>query len=604
MLLGLDFETYYDKSYQLKQMTTEHYVRDPRFEPTGLGLATEGGSYWVPPTQIEDVLCALDWTQIELVCHNAQFDAFILYHHFGLRPTKVHCTLSLARLLFPNERHSLEKLAMRHLGSLKSVPYGEMLGVRLAAMPPDLVRRVGEGAQQDAALCLRLFLRWRALVPEQELTMLDWTIRMFTEPLLVGNAAELRLLEHREVMRLNELLERSGVDAKTLSSNEKFATFLTEWFGLEVPEKEGKPMPDGTPRWNPCVAASDQFMRDLLEDDDEEVQAVAQARIQAKSRITGTRAGMLAGMAERGPGRALPVFLHYAGARRTIRWSGGDRVNWQNFPRSGELGECIEAPEGHMLVICDAAQIEYRILCFVAGEQWPLDRFRTGADLYCEFGTEMYGRTITKADKLERYIGKKGVLSSGYGIGARMFLLRLKADGMDDMCMELAELAVGTYRRMHPHVKRMWQDGDIVVRRLAAREPQPMTWLTGDILAVEHDRIWLPNDTFLDFQITWDAGRGKFIRRDARGASPIWGGALTGEIVQSLARAFFTDVLDRIGVRPVWLRHDEAVWVVPNHLVEPFERHVETQFRQPPDWLAGIPLDCECWASKNYAKRG
>jgi hypothetical protein len=43
---------------------------------------------------------------------------------------------------------------------------------------------------------------------------------------------------------------------------------------------------------------------------------------------------------------------------------------------------------------------------------------RAGRDLYIEFATELYGRPITKADKPERSVGKKGVLSSGYGCGS------------------------------------------------------------------------------------------------------------------------------------------------------------------------------------------
>jgi DNA polymerase I-like protein with 3'-5' exonuclease and polymerase domains len=146
-------------------------------------------------------------------------------------------------------------------------------------------------------------------------------------------------------------------------------------------------------------------MQELQGDENPVVVQLAEARILTKSNIRATRAGRLADTADRGP---MPVFIYYFGAARTGRWSGGDKSNWQNFPRSAELSKCISAPDGHTLVICDAAQIEYRILCAVAGEQWPLDVFREGkTDPYCEVASGIFGRPITKADVEQRFLARK-----------------------------------------------------------------------------------------------------------------------------------------------------------------------------------------------------
>ena len=46
-LITLDFETYYNKDYSLKKLTTEEYVRDPRFEVLGIAVKVNNrGTEW------------------------------------------------------------------------------------------------------------------------------------------------------------------------------------------------------------------------------------------------------------------------------------------------------------------------------------------------------------------------------------------------------------------------------------------------------------------------------------------------------------------------------------------------------------------------------
>ena len=42
-IITLDFETYYDQDYSLFKMTTEEYVRDPRFQIIGLSVKVNNG---------------------------------------------------------------------------------------------------------------------------------------------------------------------------------------------------------------------------------------------------------------------------------------------------------------------------------------------------------------------------------------------------------------------------------------------------------------------------------------------------------------------------------------------------------------------------------
>ena len=43
-IITLDFETYFDDDYTLSKMTTEAYVRDPRFEAYGVGVRDDNGT--------------------------------------------------------------------------------------------------------------------------------------------------------------------------------------------------------------------------------------------------------------------------------------------------------------------------------------------------------------------------------------------------------------------------------------------------------------------------------------------------------------------------------------------------------------------------------
>ena len=74
------------------------------------------------------------------------------------------------------------------------------------------------------------------------------------------------------------------------------------------------------------------------------------------------------------------MYLTYAAAK-TLRFGGGDKTNWQNFRRGGEIRKSILAPEGHKLVIGDLSQIEYRLLCWVTGQTDKLNALVAGRGL-------------------------------------------------------------------------------------------------------------------------------------------------------------------------------------------------------------------------------
>ena len=91
--ITVDFETYYEKSgYSLSKLTTEEYVRDPRFEVIGVAVQVGAGQpEWFSGTlgETDEWLRQFDWANSMALAHNALFDMAILNWHFDIRPKAI-----------------------------------------------------------------------------------------------------------------------------------------------------------------------------------------------------------------------------------------------------------------------------------------------------------------------------------------------------------------------------------------------------------------------------------------------------------------------------------------------------------------------------------
>ena len=103
-LVSLDFETYYSDDYTLSKLSTSEYVRDKRFKAQMLGIKIGNGkTRIIPPKRIKAELAKINWSTHAVLCHNTQFDGFILSHHYGIHPAFLYDTLSMARGLHSND---------------------------------------------------------------------------------------------------------------------------------------------------------------------------------------------------------------------------------------------------------------------------------------------------------------------------------------------------------------------------------------------------------------------------------------------------------------------------------------------------------------------
>src|SRR6185312_6630151 len=128
-ILTLDFETYFDDEYSLSKLTTEEYVRDPRFQALGCAFFYEGKGKWVEGKDLEYVFAEIDWSNIAVLCHHAHFDGLILQHWYAVRPAYWLDTLSMARYVHGNHiGNSLASLSNYYGFTPKNVPYALFKG--------------------------------------------------------------------------------------------------------------------------------------------------------------------------------------------------------------------------------------------------------------------------------------------------------------------------------------------------------------------------------------------------------------------------------------------------------------------------------------------
>ena len=144
---------------------------------------------------------------------------------------------------------------------------------------------------------------------------------------------------------------------KALMSNPMFAKLLI-YVGVTPPMK----ISARTGKETYAFAKTDKEFINLQQHPNPVVQQLVSARLGVKSTIEETRTENLIAVADRG---RLPILLNYYGAH-TGRFSGGDKLNLQNLPRSGALRKSLVAPKGMVLIACDSSQIEARMVAYIS----------------------------------------------------------------------------------------------------------------------------------------------------------------------------------------------------------------------------------------------
>ena len=640
-ILVIDFETRWDrKGYTLSKLTTEQYIRDNLFKAFGCCIKTYGedDTVWVTHNDLPAAFDAIDWSTTAVLAHNAQFDVAILSWRYGCKPAFIFDSLSMARALRGVEvGNSLAKLA----DEFGLPPKGQAVYSTdgLPELTPPIEKELADYCAHDTYLCEEVFKRLVQGFPAKELKLIDLTLKMFTNPVLQLDKEMLSAAIEEEKTKRGDLLSRLGVEESVLASNPQFGELLRS-LGVEPPTKVSKT----TGEKALALAKNDALFQALLNSDNEDVALLCEARLAVKSTLERTRAQRFLDIAQRG---SLPVPLNYYGAH-TGRWSAskGSGLNLQNLKRGSFLRKSIMAPAGNMLVVCDLSQIEPRVLAWLAGYEALLNIFRSGQDAYAQFGAQMFGIPgMSKESHPDlRQSAKSALLGCGYGLGWASFAAQLltgflgapptrydkafaKQLGVDaeylsrfvewednlkrmeeipHTCTEhellihcvSAKKIIDKYREAAEPVRDFWQFCDSAITRSLAGSKT----IEYKCLTFEKERVVLPsglalrypglNNTPSERGVQWTYGENR----------KLYGGKLTENIVQAVARCVMTDGMLRIQQRyPCVLTvHDEVVVVVPEAETEDAKTWVLAQMTMEPKYMPGIPLAAEVDSGQRY----
>ena len=335
--------------------------------------------------------------------------------------------------------------------------------------------------------------------------------------------------------------------------------------------------------------------------------------------------------------------LQFYGANRTGRWA-GRLVQVQNLPQNhledlslardlvkagdyetldllfdsvpGVLSELIRTAfipkPGCRFIVADFSAIEARVLAWLSGENWRLETFKEGGDIYCASASKMFGVPVVKHGENGhlRQKGKISELALGFG-GSTGALTAMGAIDMGIPEEELPEL-VSQWRAANPHITKFWWNVDTASMK-AVKEKTTVTcgnmtfsYRAGMLF------ITLPSGRRLSYvkpRLETNRFGRSAITYEGVGESKKWmrietyGAKLTENIVQATARDLLAQAMLRLratGYKIVMHVHDEAVCEVPEG-----ESSVEEVCRimsEVPSWAAGLPLNADGYECAFYKK--
>lgn len=627
--ITIDFETAYDTAakYSLRNLTVIEYVRDPRFQSFGASVKVgDQPSQWMNHAQLVDYFSTVDWSTTHMIGHNLMFDAFVLAFHYGHVAAHYIDTLKMARYCLGQsiKSHSLGTVYQAVTGLQGKQKVGALDELDGVFRPtPDQMQRLGEYAQDDADEAYAIFAALYPQFPAVEYPRMSWCVRMFVSPMLMLDPLKLEEVHEFEKKEKQELLDLVGYDIKQIRSNDQFAEILTQAGLASLPMKKSP----STGKDTYAFSKTDKEFQDLLDHDDRTIHDLVRCRLRVKTSIEETRAKRLADVHRR-MGGWLPVPLNYCGAMPTNRLSGGEKLNLQNLGRGSKLRDAIVAPPGYKICAADLSNIELRIAMCVAKEISKVALLATGADLYCDFASTLYGRTVEKPDsrvhappifkqhKDDRLVGKVSCLSLNYQSGADTYrqMLYVMGNGMW-VPRQFAQSTVSLYRQMNPSLTNMWA---LLQQYLACMEEgKGMVNPTGAPLEFTADGIVLPSGFKIKYPKVGSAMKknawGKlqkqyhyrrYSRDNPSGKDYLYGGKILENICQALAREVLADIQDRVfahlNILPALQVHDELVYVIHESMGDWFKEFIEMEMGRPLSWWPDLPLAAEAEIGDSY----
>jgi DNA polymerase len=532
----VDFETYFDMKYSLKNLTSSLYVRDERFLLYGAGIQVNAE----PPQWIRDCeqlrQIILGLRPVTVIMHNGLFDGLILVERIGIPRSGITWadTLSMARGSVLAKDYSLKTLSEGSETEKLDMP--SIAGIR--ALSHEQEEALSTYCKADVVATRALYDRFKRDFPPDELELIDLTTEMGVRARLELNKELLAEALTEAVAEREQIIAAAGVDPKILSSNPKFAAWLVE-HGLDPPTK----ISVTTGKTATAFSKNDlSYIRFKEKHDD--FAPIFAAREATKSTLGISRTKTFMDIADSG---RLPVPLAYYGAN-TGRWSSRDGIGIQNLPRGGALRRSITAPDGFVICVGDLGQIEARVLAMLAGQESMIATFRAGLDLYTEFAKAHFQKDEINKD--ERQLAKAMCLGLQFGMGINKFRDSVAKGFMGTQPVHLTERearqAVNNYRRINHSIVSYWEAAEHEALELAMQLAPLSSVDWGGYFKIEYNAIRLPNGMRLRYPGLWRGEDGGLSFFNGKGREAIY----SGKIVENCIAAG-TLVITTRGATPI-----------------------------------------------------
>jgi DNA polymerase len=273
--------------------------------------------------------------------------------------------------------------------------------------------------------------------------------------------------------------------------------------------------------------------------------------------------------------------------------------------------QLIQAPGGYKLGVADSAQIEARMLAWLAGQQDLLDGFAKGEDVYSVFASHLFRCEVRKPTeddppdvaselKIKRGFGKDAILGAGYGMGANRFhanclanpsLRPLFDSGQYDF--KFIKQLIDLYRSKYSKIPEYWSRVEKAFRRVI-RFPHLEAHVGPVAFRNDHGtvEIELPSGRVLYYRHTSISKDGSIKWHHGM----LWGGSITENIDQSISRdllGYWVLRCEEEGLPVVLHIHDDIKTLLPVDQAEEGLAKQMSIMRSLPEWARGLPVDVE-----------
>lgn len=650
--LSIDLETY--SEIDIAKCGSFRYIDDESFEILLLGYAFDDEPVTVIDLTADeevpaDFLAALYDPEVTKTAWNCAFERFGLWKHFGryCPPEQWSDTMILSAVcglplglgeagkalrLEADEAKDREGKALIRYFCSPCRPT-KVNGGRTRNLPQhdtDKWALFIEYNRQDVvaerAIRKRL-LRWEPDSLEHRFWCLDARINergMRVDRELVHNAIAMDARYKAELTK--QAVAISGLENP--NSVAQIKQWLLEQEGVEVPSLNKKVVAEVVSQLNGERAKQFMALRTRLAKSSTkkyeamERSACADAHIKGCFQFYGAnRTGRFAGRLVQLQNLPQNHMEDLAVARSLVRDNDYETVRLLYDSVSDTLSELIRTaliPEpGHRFIVADFSAIEARVIAWIAGEQWRLDVFRNGGDIYCASASQMFHVPVVKHGENGhlRQKGKIAELALGYGGGANA----LKAFGADKMGMTEEEMVntVDLWREASPRVCALWRALERAAIRCVVHKTPQVSAIGGIRFEMECGILWmtLPSGRRIAYYGA-EYGPSKF-HRDRRALSYMgvdqktkrwgrvetWGGKLAENVTQATARDCLRDTMLALEDAGYDIRahvHDEVIISEPRdgRTVE----DVSAIMGRELPWASGLPLRGDGYACDFYMK--